>query len=677
MAIFTALIAALPFAGAVTIFGLSPGISAALIGLGKSLLWSAASAAIAGKPKAAAQEVQATLSQATAPRVRGYGEYLLGGIRAVWESKDGTLYQVVAMHHGEVSEVVGWYVDGDPVTFDAAGEATSGSAVGYLNVKHIISGDGGDYPDVRAAFPAIWTTDHKLTGIASYRVKMKAPGLSSLSKIFPRQDQTNVQMVAKLSEVLDPRTETTGYSDLTGLCVLDYLTHPDGYRIPAAAIDMPSFAQFANLCDENVPLKDGGTEKRYRVGGHYTLEDAPKDVTSRLLATANAQVFMTPEGLVGILGGEWLEPDVTITSQDILEFSLSDGTDEFTDFNVLKGIFMSPDHRYQEADAEEMRDEVALLTQPERVDTHAVDMCPSFGQMRRLMKCRWVENHREWTGTIKTNLVGLKARFPRGRGRHVIRLVIDELDIDQAFEVLGHSYSVSDRICEITVASLENPYEWDAEAEEGTPPPPLDDLVDGESAIDPPSGLVLTQEIVALSAGQNASRIVAVIDDPGRDDLQLYLQYQVVVPDPAESNGPWQAMAVGDGDLRGYSDIVSDLRTYNVRASWVGRSDHSASESISIISNPTSPAAPTGLAVSGGAKVSWTNGLAGYHAARIYRGDSALFSAASIIAEPFGIAGAEQSYQDSPGSGTWYYWVVTINSSLIESAPTGPVSETI
>lgn len=677
MAVFSAFMAITglsALAGSVSIFGLSAGLSAAIIGVGKSLLWNAFASALAPKAKVTAQEVQATLAQATGPRICCCGQYLLGGTRAVWEVNGGNLYQVIVMHHGEVNAIVGWYVDGEPVNFDASGDAISGDAVGYLNVKAITSGDGGDYADVKAAFPTLWTDDHQLTGLATYRTVFKSPSVSKLSKVFPRQAQTLVQAVVQGAKVIDPRTMATAYTDLSGPCIMDYLISSDGFRIPIASIDLDSFSQFTDLCDEDVTLSAGGTEKRYRIGGYYTLEDAPKDVMARLLQTADAQIYMTPEGKLGILGGEWLDPDVTITSADILSFELSDGVDDFTDFNVLKGIFMSPDHRYQPTECDEMRDAVVLEAQPEMVETYEVDMCPSYTQMRRLMKPQWERQHREWKGTITTNLVGLKARFPRGQGKHIIRLVIDDLEIDQAFEVTGHSYSVADRKCSISVESIENPYTWDAETEEGDAPTALDDLVFDDDYTAPPSGLTLTQEIVTISAGQNATRIVAVVDDPSRDDLQLYAEYRV---SPA---GAWQVMAAGVGDVRAYSATVSDGVLYDVRASWIGYTDYSATAQITAVSNPTAPSAATGLTATNytpDVVLDWTNGAAGYYQTRIYRGNSATFSGAGIIATVSGFASNSQSYTDTPSTGTWYYWAVTINASLIEATPTGPAAITI
>src|SRR5690606_20597900 len=103
--------------------------------------------------------------------------------------------------------------------------------------------------------------------------------------------------------------------------------HADGWNIPAARLNSASWASFAALCDEAVPLASGGTEPRYRVGGYYSLTEPLKDVTARMLATCDGQVYEDADGNIGILGGAWSEPDVTITAEDILSIEMDDGFD--------------------------------------------------------------------------------------------------------------------------------------------------------------------------------------------------------------------------------------------------------------------------------------------------------------------------------------------------------------
>lgn len=676
MAIFSLIIGSLGaagFTGAVTIFGLSPGLSAALISVGKSVLWSAVAKATEQRPPA--EQVQAVISQSAGPRIRGYGEQLLGGTRALWEPENGMLHQIVVFHHGEVSQIVRFEVDGEAVTLDGAGNVTSGSTAGYLAVRSILSGDGGDYPEVQAAFPTLWTAaDHRLAGQATYYTRMRAPKLSKFSKVFPRQDQTAVAVVARLAKVLDPRSGMVAYSDLTGPCAMDYLTHEDGYRIPLASIDQGSFGRFTDLCDEDVPLRAGGTEKRWRIGGVYSLDNAPKDVMARILATADAQLYMTAEGKVGICGGAWSEPDVTIGASDILSLSLTDGFDEFTDFNVLKGKFTSPDHRFQETECAELVDLVALETQPQRVEEITIDMCPSQSQMQRLMKAYRTRQLPRFTGTIRTNLVGMKARFPKGVGRHVVRIDDPESEFSGVFEVLSHSFSIEERVCVMAIASLEDGYAWVPSVDEGDPPPALEDLERADTAIAAPTGLTVSQQVVSITGGVNAVRLVLQVADPGREGLQLQAEYRLT------AGVDWLPMVAGVGDLRALSPVVDDGQGYTLRARWEGEDTWSAEVTITALSNPVAPASPASLGDSVAAGVvtlNWINPVDGFYRTRIYRGASAVFGAASLIGTVTGVAGQAANTQNTPGVGTWYYWAVTINASALESAPSGPRTVTI
>src|SRR5690606_23810070 len=131
---------------------------------------------------------------------------------------------------------------------------------------------------------------------------------------------------ARLSKVYDPREVghdpadpgTWAWSENAGLAILDYLTHPDGMRLSKDDCDLESFAAFADLCDEAVPLAAGGTEKRYRLWGVYQLTDEPDAVIQRMRRACDAEFYQTPEGKIGIRGGKWEAPTVTLREGQIL-----------------------------------------------------------------------------------------------------------------------------------------------------------------------------------------------------------------------------------------------------------------------------------------------------------------------------------------------------------------------
>ena len=78
-------------------------------------------------------------------------------------------------------------------------------------------------------------------------------------------------------------------------------------------------------------------------------------------------------------------------------------------------------------------------TEPERVETIEIDMCPSGTQMQRLLKIEFFKQRRDIEGTMTTNLVGLKARFPKGRGKHLIRVVAPDAAAPSTAAASGRS----------------------------------------------------------------------------------------------------------------------------------------------------------------------------------------------------------------------------------------------
>lgn len=698
MVVFTALTwaasALMPgFAGSLSILGMSPAVTAAVISVGRGLTWSLASAALT-RQKVPSQQVQATLSQTDAPRVRGYGRLLLGGQRAFFEAKDGRLHQIVVCHHGRVDGLIDIWIDGEKVSTGATPSVVDGGGRidRYLTVYFRDgSGNGGDYADVyntgdsandldwgdvQEEFPTLWTDDHRLAGQATFYSVFGDPSDEDFAKVFPKGPYTVVQVEVRGSRVRNLAGDLV-YSENAGLCIRDLMTHQDGWNIPLWRLDSASWNAFVGVCAQSVPIASGGTEPRYRLCGTYALEDALKDVTARMLATCDGQIYETAEGKIGILGGAWSEPDVTITADDILSIEMQDGFDPFADYNVLNGSFVSPAHKYQSTPVMDLRDETALLTQEERAEQMDVDMCPSGSQLQRLMKIRWAKDHREHIGTIRTNLVGLKARWPKGDGLHTIRIRAEEFGLDGIFEVTSHVFSIPDGYCEIGIASITNPYGWTV-SEERPMPPKFDDLGRPINTVSPPANAIIVQHRIVVSGDVQGVKLVVSVDNPGRASLELQAQY---APGnlAATADAPWTGMPAAN--YRAETGVLDDGQQYTVRIKWRGRGDWIKAGTITAIANPTPPDPPTGLtatATGGTVALDWINAPARFYRTQLYRGTTTNFTSATLIATVAGVAGKVSDYVDTPGgTGVRHYWAVTINGSGVPSAPAGPVTVTL
>lgn len=529
-------------------------IGAALIGLSAF----ASGLGQTQRPTTSTPQAQATINQSTGPRVRGYGRSMLGGTRAFFDSKDGVLYQIIMAHQGQVRQLEQFYVGDTPVVLDGGGNVTTTPFAGYVRIsEHDGAADQAADSGMLLRWPGVWTAAHQLRGIANWVVSFTSPAAEEFNAVFPDGYNTPVRCICRLSYVWDPRDETQDaddestwlWSDNAAVCILDYLTHPDGYNRSRDDIDIPSFEAFADICDEAVPLAAGGTEPRYRIWGVYGLTDDPQDVLAKMRAACDAEFYQTSEGKIAIRGGTWNAPTVTIRDTDILGHSMEQGNNRFAAFNELKILYTSADHDYQTMEATSWEN---LEDQADRGvlgSSITLDMVPSATQARRLAKIHIAKSNPEWKGTIAANLSALNAL-----GERTIRLVLPELGIDDAFFVAGFSIRPDLTGVEISVMSInESSYSWSTAEEGAAAPIPEDTSPDLTFPV--PENLTLS-ELDAI--------ITAEVDEPARTDLELHAQIR------AGAGSLWQEMET-DGLTASFGPVEpTETTTYQVRARWLG-----------------------------------------------------------------------------------------------------------
>lgn len=528
-------------------------VGAALLGISTLLT--------AKGPQTSTPQAQATQNQATGPRIRGYGNAKLGGTRAFWDSRDGTLFQIIMAHHGEISAFNQFYIGDINVARDGLGYVNSAPFNGQVLIQTATGAtDQAAYSGMTALWPGVWTAEHRLRGIASWFVRFYSPSPERFQLVFPDGYNTPVTCVCSLSKIWDPRDPTQSQSDATtwawrdnaSLCIMDYLTHKDGYNLSINDIDIPSFTAFADVCDEPVALAAGGAQPRYRLWGVYSLSDEPQDVLRKMQATCDAEFYQTAEGKIAIRGGKWEAPTVTITERDILGHSMEQGNNKFSAFNQLKIIYTSAQHGFQRMEAtawNNLADQFERGILPTELD---LDLVPTGPQARRLAKIHIGKSNPEWKGTIVANLSALNAL-----GERTVRVVLPELQIDDAFFVAGFSIRPDLSGVEISVISIsEESYLWDAETEElADAPIPQDTTPDLTLPV--PLSLTLSEPI--------ADVVRATVASPGRDDIELQVQIR------AGAGSLWQEMQVDpDTPLQAeFGPVVAG--TYQVRARWRGQ----------------------------------------------------------------------------------------------------------
>jgi hypothetical protein len=190
-----------------------------------------------------------------------------------------------------------------------------------------------------------WTSAHRLRGIAYLYIRLEYD-----ADMFPN-GIPNVSAEIKGKKVLDFRSGSTTHSDNPALCIYDYLTDTRlGLGISTSSVDTTSFTTMANLCDENVTLSAGGTEKRYTCNGVVFSDLAPMQVLDNMLTSCTG-VLSYSNGKFILKGGQYVSPTITLTDDDFIsQVALESKRSRKDLFNTVKGIFTSEETSWQPSD---------------------------------------------------------------------------------------------------------------------------------------------------------------------------------------------------------------------------------------------------------------------------------------------------------------------------------------
>lgn len=681
--------AALPTLGPVALAGAGAGFGTITWGLATVLAYTAVTAVTVGasfllssmqkKPKGDPQQV--TVKQSIPPRTRSYGRVKVGGAMVFMETGGGgALFQAIVHGEGEWDAFEEWWLNDQNANLSGGAVTVLPWGSNILIESHVGSPSQGASSALTTNFGGIWTSDHRLRGLAYSVMSMAWVQEKNFSKVYPNGPPA-LRVVARTSKVFDPRSSTTAFSENPSLCIRDFLTHSRGFRIASGLIDDSSFSAFANVCDEAVALSAGGTEPRYRVALTYDMTQEPREVLRMLLQSCDAEIYPTTDGKVGIRGGKWEAPTVTLTEDHILSYQYDQGNDKLAAFNRLKLTFTHREADYQPVEIDPWEDldsqaEVGVLQQD-----LTLQQVPSWTQARRLGKIFSARSNPRHRLVLRTNAAGIL-----GLGERCVHITIAELNIDHDFFVEKFELA-GDLAGDLTLASLDaSAYAWNPATEEGTAPTVPASTSTSVSA-PTPTGLSLSVIRTPATAGVFLVKIRATVNPITGGFFEP--KWQTIGRYRKVGDTDWIPM-IADGDWAMITDVLADGGEYEVQAAHTGFggaesstiSSWTASETITTIADTTAPDLPSGLSATASgssATVSWFAPTSeNYFSSGLYRGTSPLFFSASLIGTFYGTPGQIIQTTDTPGAaGTYYWWVVARNRSAVSSAPVGPATDTI
>jgi hypothetical protein len=276
-----------------------------------------------------------------APRQLVIGKRMVGGNLIDWylgSSNNTKLYMPVYLSEGPCGQITRVFADGRVVWNTALVHGVRTTIPDFRSGGDrlwLTYYDGREGQTADATLVGLgqgWTSDNKMTGCAWVLVEcqwdsdnMRSPPSLSFemegAKLYDRRKDTTAGGSGS-HRIDDPSTWEWSDNPMVALDHFLLGRYWDGRRtfgIGLSADEVPYsyFAAQANICDEDVDKKAGGTQKRYRANGFiFANEDYASTITK--LCTAMAARPADFGGRFGVIGVESRTPVLTIDDGDLI-----------------------------------------------------------------------------------------------------------------------------------------------------------------------------------------------------------------------------------------------------------------------------------------------------------------------------------------------------------------------
>ena len=487
-----------------------------------------------------------------------YGEARLGGNIVFIETtgtKNETMFQAMTLAGHEIQSIETIYANDEALTLTLSGDAYTTNYKGKANALSFNWLLGTDTQTALPFFAGTAASDYRFQGIATLATKLVYD-----QDAFP-QGIPNITVKLRGKKVYDPRTTTTAYSSNAALCIRDYLLDTRfGLGASASEIDEQSFEDAADICDEDVNLAAGGTEKRYTINGAFSSAEKPKDVIAKMLTACG--------GKLSYVGGKWTlrvaayrSPTVTLTEDDIVGPVTMQASQSRRDiFNAVKGIYSEPATLYQPASFPPVTNSTYESEDGERIWKDVqFPFTTSAATCQRLAKIDLETARQQISFTVSCKLTA----FALQPG-DTVNVNFERYGwTNKVFEVYNWTFNIADSdsgptpqvdlVLRETASAI---YDWNSGDETQVDLAPNTNLPD-PFTVEPP-GLAITDELAIISEEVLTKLVVTV---SGTSTFQDF--YEV------------QARKVGDADYTNLGQAsgnrfelpnVEDGATYEVRA---------------------------------------------------------------------------------------------------------------
>lgn len=482
-------VAILGSAGAATAAGVA--LTSTIVGIGASLALSTASMALFGPkiPKTQISRLNVSLDPST-PRKVVFGTTAMP-LDLRYHESSGTNqeyvdYIVAVAAHKVTSITEIWFEEKQAWTL--AGGVTS-TYSGYLTVAVRTEGTSANTIAINGG--GKWGSSRRLTGCAYIYLRIKRTGNtkkaeSPLASGLP----SRVTVIGDGALLYDPRKDSTvpggsGSHRATDQTTWGVYTNADdtdnpvlqllwwllgweingklsvGCGVPYTRIDMPSFITAANICDENITLAIGGTQKRYRTSGTAADSDDRMEIINNLLASMNGTLRDNGGKLtVTAMKNDLADYVLTFNEGDMLggfDWQQTRGLTE--NYNIARGRYVDPSSNslYQMVDYPEVS-----LASPDGIERVMSLDLPYVEDGRRAQRiAKQVLQRNQYRGMFSTTF---NAKALGCQVGDVVRINLEALGwSNKLFRVVSQEIRFDGQVPMALVEENAAIYAWDAD----------------------------------------------------------------------------------------------------------------------------------------------------------------------------------------------------------------------
>lgn len=619
-----------------------------------------------------------------------------GGDYVFLEEKNGTAYHIIVWAGHRIQGFVSHYLHDDKATLNVDGGVTEPGhydkdGVSFVHIKTRLGLNAETaYSEVVTAFPTIWNNNCRGDGLASVLMTCRTVDQKEFMDVYPNQMPEH-SAVGDGALLYDPRKDSTQggsgshrytnpntweFSKNLALMRLWHLCHPVGGKMAYENMYLPDWANAANVCDQNVTNRSGGTEKRYHGGFWFRASNDPIEVGRIMDEAAELVVYERADGKIGVHAGEFVTPDVRLTAENTYSIRVDKNKRRANTVLGVRGRYVNTAKDFITEDAAIYGDPYAVIDDnTERTQTFENAAIQSHNHCQRKQKLKYIRANARKVSVVADYTAEGVRDLPY---RRFVTVHYPSRGLAEATIEITSSVTIDLRNMRVSFAGIivsSSLYAFNAATEEGEPGESVEPLPD--VGVPVPTNFDPTIQTEVVSGGATAAFILATWDFV--DDT---LTYEMEYDRTSGSTGVQSAFSQA-GETQVRSGYLVDGEEYKVRLrAWGGgtKSEWTDYVLLTATADPVAPAPVTAVSVDvstpGEAEFGWTApNSSNYFACRIYINTVDDLGTATLVATEYGPPSAtDLRVVTSLAAGTYYGWLVAINPS---GKPTNPADNDV